>query len=521
MDLFCAQHTASVSSLVLSKHADAISCWKALPGFRLVRYVLEYIFCHGREAGSQRNQDLQEEARLLDRLALFLDLDYRKYHFVPLRCALDIAAFANLVDLVHYLLQQDVNVETSTHLGGTPLVSAAFGGCLSMVRMLLKHGVEVTTTNQRGESALHGAAFSGDTELLTLLLEHDADINAKDSEGESVLQAAIRHPRSIHVIQLLLQYGADVNARNNQDEFVLCTAVTSRAWRESSADLVQLLLDYNADVNARDFWDRTALHYAVIRSQFPEIACLLLRYGTDANARDRCGLTALHRAAQYGPTMELIHLLLHHGIDVNAKSREGKSVLHYFSQDTRENEAFVWLCLLYGANVNAKDNKGKSPLHEAVSRASMDTVQLLLLYGADVNAKDSGSESVLHFALRRDCVDKSIVQLLLEKGAIPATQEEGERCSQLVSVDRSRSAHGPGSVRYIVLPVGILVLTFQDCTLLGRDTGSVAEWSDRWEARRRHACSIVARTSILCSVRFPSAAPAIWYISLLHGLAHG
>jgi ankyrin repeat protein len=137
------------------------------------------------------------------------------------------------VDTGHWLLNRgaDVNAQTQTDTGWTPLHLAVWGTQLEIVRMLLEHHGDIHAQNTRGEVALHLAACNYwppfQANVLQLLLDHGADPNAWDNEGSTPLHhSSFRNEDShsssgrgsVEGTRLLLEHGADIDAENNKGD---------------------------------------------------------------------------------------------------------------------------------------------------------------------------------------------------------------------------------------------------------------------------------------------------------------
>lgn len=163
------------------------------------------------------------------------------------------------------------------------------------VGLLLEIGVNVDTADHNGETALHIAASCGHIGVAKLLLKQGADVNSRNSSGLTPIDVAVRQVKT-PVVKLLLENGASILIDSMEREM---HPVLRWAAEFGTVELVELLLGSLDDVEiaAQDSKEKTALHYAVERTQKPaRVAQLLLERGVDIDARDGTERTALYYA---------------------------------------------------------------------------------------------------------------------------------------------------------------------------------------------------------------------------------
>mgnify|MGYP006141233723 FL=1 len=113
----------------------------------------------------------------------------------------------------YLIAQPQVQVESRSGSGETPLMIAAIKGRLDLARRLIERGAEV---NKPGWTPLHYAAtFPGPSapDVTRLLLEHHAYIDAESPNGSTPLMMAA-HYGNTTVVKLLLEEGADPLIKN-------------------------------------------------------------------------------------------------------------------------------------------------------------------------------------------------------------------------------------------------------------------------------------------------------------------
>lgn len=177
----------------------------------------------------------------------------------------------------------------------TALFNASRRGDVSKIRLLLEIGAKIDAVDHGGETALYMAAECGNLEVVELLLKRGADINFQSLNGTTPIDGAVRFVRT-PVVRLLLENGASL-LRQGQDR----DTNPGLRWAAEfgTVELVELLLGSldNVEISGRDNKGRTALHFAVERTQKPAtVAQLLLEREVDINARDTAGRTALYYA---------------------------------------------------------------------------------------------------------------------------------------------------------------------------------------------------------------------------------
>ncbi|CAH0394195.1 unnamed protein product [Bemisia tabaci] len=173
---------------------------------------------------------------------------------------------------------------------------------------------------------------------------------------------------------------SNVNAQNSEG----MTPLMISAQLESVL-IFDILLKHNAAIELQDEAGKTALHYAVMKSQNGEIIKLLLESGANVDARDVKGTTPLFKA------------VLDQRLDT-MQDESGETALHNAVM-TGQNGEIIKLLLESGANVDARDERGRTPLFNAVLAKRLDNMQTLLEAGADVNAADKSGETPLTTAM--------------------------------------------------------------------------------------------------------------------------
>ncbi|HBQ98221.1 MAG TPA: hypothetical protein DD761_06790 [Cyanobacteria bacterium UBA11691] len=119
--------------------------------------------------------------------------------------ALITAAEQGDTEILHLLIEANLNVNQGDEDGWTPLMEASAGGYVELVKQLLTAGANANTPSNEGITPLMAAAAKGHTEVVTLLVEQGADLKAKDKNSWTALIWASAEKQSdmVNLLQTL------------------------------------------------------------------------------------------------------------------------------------------------------------------------------------------------------------------------------------------------------------------------------------------------------------------------------
>ena len=106
------------------------------------------------------------------------------------RTPLHLACAKGHRDIVHYLIEQEADLEIKNNHGFSPLYVASLHNHPSIVKVLVEGGASLSSTDLGGLSPLHIAAEKGNVEALETLLSCGANHSIKDSIGYTPLDWA-------------------------------------------------------------------------------------------------------------------------------------------------------------------------------------------------------------------------------------------------------------------------------------------------------------------------------------------
>ncbi|KAJ7390163.1 26S proteasome non-ATPase regulatory subunit 10 [Desmophyllum pertusum] len=177
-----------------------------------------------------------------------------------------------------------------------PLHWAASGGHTEIVKFLLDVGVPVDTKDDTQWTPLMIAASAGRDVIVSMLIGHGADVNSTNEGGQTCLHYAASRNR-YEIAEVLLQSGAHVNV---QDKTSAGTPL-HRAVCRGHSKMVKLLLKQNANCDIQDAEGNTALHMAC-EEERAEIAVTLVENGAKPVKKSPVEL------ANKGLARQLIHM---------------------------------------------------------------------------------------------------------------------------------------------------------------------------------------------------------------------
>ncbi|XP_046381686.2 serine/threonine-protein phosphatase 6 regulatory ankyrin repeat subunit B-like [Haliotis rufescens] len=132
---------------------------------------------------------------------------------------LHMACVGGHLDIIEYVVShQIVSIDSSDHLGRTPVMLAAQNGHSNIFDLLVRGGCDLAVKDGYGETILHVACIGGNAEIVRYIVSCNVvDINSCGWCGRTPLDIA-KHLTDETVIGVLESHGAMSN--NNEDESV-------------------------------------------------------------------------------------------------------------------------------------------------------------------------------------------------------------------------------------------------------------------------------------------------------------
>lgn len=181
--------------------------------------------------------------------------------------------------------------EIPDKFGNLPLMIAVNRNNLEMVEFLIEKGINVNSKNESGKTALMLAAFSGKINVVKVLVNNGAKYDVIDNLGQTVLHYAV-DGGNLDSIQFLLLEGVEVDKCDTASSWspLLRTAAVG-----GNKDVAEILLKYKANPNLLDKDNKSALMIAVINGNQPLVQ-ILIEHGADLNIKNEYGKNAFEMA---------------------------------------------------------------------------------------------------------------------------------------------------------------------------------------------------------------------------------
>ncbi|XP_062594182.1 uncharacterized protein LOC134255675 [Saccostrea cucullata] len=334
--------------------------------------------------------------------------------------ALHDAAWGGNINLLKFILEKGLDIETKRNDGKTVLHLCCMNGKLDMCNFLVSkypHLLEVKDNN--GGNALHAAALGGNIYLLKFLLVKGYDIKSIRTDGKTLLHLCCMNGNIdmsnflVNTYPHLLDV-KDINGRN---------ALHCAAWG-GNIELFKLLLEKGFDIETKRNDGKTVLHLCCMKGKLDMCNYLVNSYPHLLNVKDNNGENALHAAA-WGGNIELLNFLLVRGFDIENETNDGKTVLHRCCKNGKL-EMCNFLVKTYPHLLDVKDNNGSNALHCAAWDGNIDLLKFLLEKGFNIESTRNDGKTVLHLCCMNGKIDMCIFLLNTYPHLLDVKDNHGE-----------------------------------------------------------------------------------------------
>ncbi len=128
---------------------------------------------------------------------------------------LQVAAEGCNLEITKFLVQDILDINSTSSVSSKTLIHSARGGCLEIIKFFVEKGVDINATNGSTSKriALHHAAYVGRLEIVKLLLKKGANPNVRDNDEKNPRDMAViesRHNKDKPYNEIIsLLYNAD------------------------------------------------------------------------------------------------------------------------------------------------------------------------------------------------------------------------------------------------------------------------------------------------------------------------
>jgi ankyrin repeat protein len=274
------------------------------------------------------------------------------------------------------------------------LVEAAMFGKLEQVQEIIASGVDVNSISACGRTALSLAIQGGYIPVIKALLDAGADPNLPDETNDGLpntsplmeATSTFFAPNRFTMVRLLMQRGADVNQQDAKGKTALMYAVG-----RSDADIMRSLIQGGANLDIGDFESNTALMRAKNEDLAQAVNILKQAGASEQGLKE----VELLKAVDDG-NLEKVKSLLQGNINVNMRVEERTALCQSANHGHLE---IVKLLIAAGADVELRGMEGHlNPLLYAAYAGNLEVVRVLLEAGADVHVRVQDYLNPLEYA---------------------------------------------------------------------------------------------------------------------------
>ena len=310
--------------------------------------------------------------------------------------ALHLATESSFLSGMKLFLDRDVDINSRSFRGWTPIRMAVRHGHLDAFRFLMAHrNLDVNVQTRSGVAPIHFAAKYGDLEICRILLEKgNVNVNFPTEKNWRPIHYAVTNGQYEITKYLLTFNNILLNEKCGDGDSPLHFAIIA----ETTSIAKLLINDPRVDVNLRNNKDFPPLMLALKHNRYNIFKELLKRPDIDV----QCSVNGSHSifilATKYSDPKFVQALIDSNKVDVNEVASEKFTPLH-LAISTNRIEIVKLLCNNPNTDMNQQSKGHRSPLHMAVAHNCVEMIYLLLMNPkTDVNAKAKDDLTPLHVA---------------------------------------------------------------------------------------------------------------------------
>jgi|GEM_PF-7017304 len=242
--------------------------------------------------------------------------------------ALHYAMFSKNLELIKYLIQKHISLDSKTDFGSNYLLVAAQINDIEIFKYIYSLGLfNIRDTDYNWRTSLHHASIFNNIELIEYILSIDSSLlETQDKYGMSSFLLSVKNG-SILACKTLLDKGADPYLKNKIQQDALLLSIEN-----SQINLMEFLINkYNFKLNKKDIYKRDSFLISLMNLKLNDIKYLIKNTNTDIkeliNEKDISGYTALMYSLFNNKSKDIFDYLMKNQADPYAITEDNENVL--------------------------------------------------------------------------------------------------------------------------------------------------------------------------------------------------
>ncbi|MFN8576268.1 MAG: ankyrin repeat domain-containing protein [Candidatus Sericytochromatia bacterium] len=311
--------------------------------------------------------------------------------------ALMYACSKNNIEAASFLIDKNVNLNTSNQKGITPLLMASYFNNKDIINLLISKGVKIKkNTKNNLPKNLKSTSFNeinminGYTDFNTLKIPETIKLNETD---QLVYFSIIKNFKN--QLNFLYENNVELNILDDDGNNVLMLASLM-----GYTDLVKELIEkFKIDVNSKNINGLNAGFLAAYNDHYETLE-LLINKGLDLSVKNTYGSNILVSSLYSNKiSLNTVKLILSKNININDSNNLNQTAL--FNSINKDYSYSNYIIANYlidkGANINIADNSGKTPLIISVLKGNDVFENLLINNNADKSIKDIFGKTYIYY----------------------------------------------------------------------------------------------------------------------------
>ena len=212
------------------------------------------------------------------------------------------------MEIVKFLITQGCKLNSTNKANESPIVLATKLQNVELVEELVKKAeVDVNTRSHKGKTPLHMVAANDDHKIALILLRHGADVHLKDTGGSTPLHIAC-YQGSTSIVELIFRERPQSNdiLLTQADRAGNIPLMIAKKSPNNSAAIINFLISYDVDLQHTNELSETLLHMFGPTDNAESSMIITKREPSLLSCRNINRQTPLHIAAMMGHKESLL-----------------------------------------------------------------------------------------------------------------------------------------------------------------------------------------------------------------------